>query len=46
MEVYPIIVHQPTDERVEWKTQSADEVGKKYHPFMGFWSRDDVPRIW
>ena len=31
---------------VEGKSQPADEVGKEYNPLMGFWSRDDLPRIW
>ena len=46
MEVQPIIKHEPADKRVEGKSQSADEVGKKYRPLMGFWSRDDLPRVW
>ena len=46
MEVQPVVEHEPADKWVEGKSQSADEVGEKYNPLMGFWSRDDLPRIW
>ena len=46
VKVQPVVEHEPTDKQVEGKSQSADEVGKKYHPLMGFWSRDDLPCVW
>ena len=45
VKVQPVVEHEPPDKRVEVKSQSTDEVGKKYHPLMGFWSRDDLPHI-
>ena len=31
---------------MEGKSQPADEVGKEYNSFVGFWGRDDLPRVW
>ena len=45
MKIQPVVKHEPADKRVEGKSQSADEVGKKNHPLMGFWSRDDLPCV-
>ena len=46
MKIQPIVEHEPADKRVEVKSQSVDEVGKKNYPLMGFGRRDDLPRIW
>ena len=46
MEIEDIVEHDPPDKWVERKSQSMDEVGTKYYPLMGFWSRDDLPRVW
>ena len=35
VEIHAIVEHEPPDKWVEWKTQSAEEVGKKYYPLMG-----------
>ena len=44
MKIQPVVEYEPADERVEWKSQPADEVGKEYNSFVGFWGRDDLPR--
>ena len=36
---------QSADKRVEGTSQSADEVGKKNYPLMGFGRRDELPCI-
>ena len=36
VEIQPVVEHEPADKRVEGKSQSTDEVGKKNHPLMGF----------
>ena len=46
MKIQPVVEHEPADKRVEGKSQSADEVGKKNYPLMGCGCRDDLPRIW
>ena len=46
VKIQPVVEHEPADKRVEGKSQFADKVGKKNHPLMGFWSRDDLPLIW
>ena len=46
MKIQPIVEHEPTDKRVERKSQSADEMGTKNYPLRGFGRRDDLPRIW
>ena len=28
---------------MEWKTQSAEEVGEKYYPLMGPWGGEKLP---
>ena len=35
VEVQAIVEHEPPDERVKRKTQSAEEMGKKNDPLMG-----------
>ena len=42
MEVYPVIVHQPADERVEWKPKPAEEMRDEYHPLVGLRHGDDL----
>ena len=46
VKIQPVVEHEPADKWVEGKSQSADEVGEEYNPLMGFWSRDDLPRVW
>ena len=46
MEVQAIVEHEPPDERVKRKTQSAEEMGKKNNPLMGPGGGDVLPRIW
>ena len=46
MKIQPVLEHEPADKRVEGKSQSADEVGKKNYSLMGFGRRDDLPCIW
>ena len=43
VEVQAVVEHDPTDKWVEGKSQSADEVGEKHNPLVGFRSRDDLP---
>ena len=35
MEIQAVVEHEPPDKWVEWKTQSAEEVGKEHYPLMG-----------
>ena len=42
MEIQPVVEHEPADKRVEGKSQSADKMGKKNYPLMGF-GRWDFP---
>ena len=42
MEIYPVIVHQPADERVEWKPQPVEEMRKEYYPLVGLRREDDL----
>ena len=46
MEIHAVIEHEPPDERVKRKTQSAEEMGKKNNPLMGPGGGDELPRIW
>ena len=43
MEIQPIVKHETSDEVMEGKPGSSEEVGDKYHPFAGLWGRDDLP---
>ena len=45
METQPIVEHEPAEKRMERKSQSADEMGKKNYPLAGFGRWDDLPRI-
>ena len=45
-EVQAIVEHEPPDERVKRKTQSAEEMGEKYNPLMGPRGGDELPLIW
>ena len=36
MKIQPVVEHEPADKRVERESQSADEMGKKNYPLMGF----------
>ena len=42
MEIQPVVEHESTDERVEKKSQPADEVWEEYNPLMGLRSGDDL----
>ena len=46
MKIQPVVEHEPADKWVERKSQSADEMGKKNYPLMGFGRRDDLPYVW
>src|SRR4051812_15789460 len=46
MEIYPIIIHQPVDERVEWKPQPAEEMRKEYYPLVGLRRGENLPLGW
>ena len=46
VEIQAIVEHEPPDKWVEWKTQSAEEVGEKYYPLMGPGGGDELPLIW
>ena len=46
MVVYPVIIHQPADKRVEWKPQPAEEMRDEYHPLVGLQSGGDLPLSW
>ena len=43
VEIQPVVEHEPADKWVERKTQSAEEVGKKYYPLMGPWGGGSCP---
>ena len=45
MEIQAIIEHEAPDERVQWKAQSAEEVGKENNPLMGPGGGDELPLI-
>ena len=46
MEIQAVVEHEPLDERVERKAQSAEEMGEKYNPLMGPKRGDELPLIW
>ena len=35
MEIQAVVEHEPLDKGVKWEAQSAEEMGKEYHPLMG-----------
>ena len=43
MEIQAVIEHEPLDEWMEQKAQSAEEVGKEYNPLMGPWGGEELP---
>src|SRR3954466_15983699 len=43
VEIQAIVEHEPPDERVERKAQSAEEMGKEYYPPMGPWGGEELP---
>ena len=45
VEIQAVVEHEPPDEWVEWKTQSAEEVGKEYYPLMGPWGGEKLPLL-
>ena len=45
VEIQAVVEHEPLDKWVEWKTQSAEEVGKKYYPLMGPWGGEKLPLL-
>ena len=45
MEIQAIVKHEPLDKWVESKTQSAEEVGKEYYPFVGPWGGEELPLL-
>ena len=44
MEVQPLVEHETTNEWMEGKPQSAEEVMEENYPLMRFRGRDDLPR--
>ena len=42
VEIQAIVEHEPPDKWVEWKTQSAEEVGEKHDPLTGPWGGDKL----
>ena len=45
MKIQAVVEHEPPDEWVKWKTQSAEEVGEEYYPLMGPWGGDKLPLL-
>ena len=45
MEIQAVVEHEPPDKWVEWKTQSAEEMGKKNDPLMGTGGGDELSLI-
>ena len=45
MEIQAIVEHEPPDKGVEWEAQSAEEMGKKYHPLMGLGGGNELPLV-
>ena len=45
VEIQAIVKHEPLDKWVELKTQTAEEVGKKYYPLMGTWGGEKLPLL-
>ena len=45
VEIQAVVEHEPPDKWVEWKAQSAEEVGKKYYPLMGPWGGEKLPLL-
>ena len=43
VEIQAVVEHEPPNKLVEWKTQSAEEVGEKYYPLMGSWGGEKLP---
>ena len=46
VEVQVVLEHEPPDEQVKRKTQSAEEMGKKNNPLMGPGGGNELPHIW
>ena len=46
VEVQAVVEHEPPDERVKRKAQSAEEMGEKNNPLMGPGGGDELPLIW
>ena len=44
MKVQPVVEHETTDEWMEGKPQSAEEVVEENYPLVRFRGRDDLPR--
>ena len=44
MEVKPVVEHETTDEWMEGKPQSAEEVVEENNPLVRFRGRNDLPR--
>ena len=45
VEIQAVVEHEPPDERVQWKAQSAEEVGKEDDPLMGPGGRKELPLV-
>ncbi len=45
VKIQAVLEHEPPDEWVKWKTQSAEEVGKEYDPLMGPGGGDELPLV-
>ena len=41
-----MVEHEPLDERVKRKAQSAEEMGKEHNPLMGLEGGDELPPVW
>ena len=46
VEVQAVVEHDPPDERVKRKAQSAEEMGEKCDPLMGPMGGAELPLIW
>ena len=45
MEIQAVVEHEPPDKGMEWEAQSAEEMGKEYHPLMGLGGGDELPLV-
>ena len=43
VEIQAVVEHEPPDERVKRKAQSAEEMGEERHPLMGPRGGDELP---
>ena len=45
MEIQAVVEHETPDKGMEWKAQSAEEMGKEYYPLMGPRGGDELPLV-